>query len=253
MPVIDAVRLAFACFSRIPVRRARWEGAGMRYLLAALPLVGLVVAGLCAVVFLGACELGLAPFARGVAVSCVPVALCGGLHLDGLADVCDALASHASPEVRQKIMKDPHLGAFAVVGLVGCMLLFVAAASELTGAHLPAFCASFVVSRCLVATATLVWPPRPGQGMAAGLREQADAPLVRTVLALELTCVLVALLLCDGTAALAGLVAAGVAYLWVRRVCVRELGGMSGDVAGFLLVVSELAMQLAVVCVGKVA
>lgn len=252
MALVDAVALAFACFSRIPMRRARWEGAGMRYLLAALPVVGLLLAALSALAFLGADALGLGPFARGVAVSCVPVVVCGGLHLDGLCDVCDALSSHAGPEVRQRIMKDPHVGAFAVVGLVGCMLLFVAAATELTCLHLASFCASYVVSRCLVAYATITWPARPGQGMAASLKEAADVRVVRLLAVLELVCVLAALCLVDVWCACAAVAAAGVCFCWVWRLCSRELGGMSGDVAGFLLVTVELSVQVAVVCVGKV-
>ncbi len=44
--------------------------------------------------------------------------LTGGLHLDGLADTCDGLASGKSPEERLKIMKDHRAGTFGVVGLI---------------------------------------------------------------------------------------------------------------------------------------
>ena len=42
----------------------------------------------------------------------------GGLHLDGLADTCDGMASGKSPEERMKIMKDHRVGTFGVVGLI---------------------------------------------------------------------------------------------------------------------------------------
>ncbi len=44
--------------------------------------------------------------------------LTGALHLDGLADTCDGLASGKSPEERMKIMKDHRVGTFGVVGLI---------------------------------------------------------------------------------------------------------------------------------------
>lgn len=44
--------------------------------------------------------------------------LTGGLHLDGLADTCDGLASGKSPEEKMKIMKDHRVGTFGVVGLI---------------------------------------------------------------------------------------------------------------------------------------
>jgi adenosylcobinamide-GDP ribazoletransferase len=40
----------------------------------------------------------------------------GGLHLDGLADVADALAgAHRSPERFLQILRDPHIGAFGAM------------------------------------------------------------------------------------------------------------------------------------------
>lgn len=43
----------------------------------------------------------------------------GGLHLDGLADVSDALgAAHRDPERLLAVMKDPHLGSFGVLSLL---------------------------------------------------------------------------------------------------------------------------------------
>lgn len=45
----------------------------------------------------------------------------GALHLDGLADTCDGLVSGKTAEERLGIMKDHHLGTFAVVSLIGIL------------------------------------------------------------------------------------------------------------------------------------
>jgi adenosylcobinamide-GDP ribazoletransferase len=50
-----------------------------------------------------------------------------GLHLDGLADAADALGGGYTIERRLAIMKDPHVGAFGVITLIGAILLKVAA------------------------------------------------------------------------------------------------------------------------------
>lgn len=51
-----------------------------------------------------------------------------GLHLDGLGDVCDAVAAHTEPEKFWQIIKDSRSGAFGVIGLSmaigGQLLLF---------------------------------------------------------------------------------------------------------------------------------
>ena len=46
-----------------------------------------------------------------------------GLHLDGLMDVCDGLFGGYTPERRLEIMRDSHVGAFAVLGTVSLLLL----------------------------------------------------------------------------------------------------------------------------------
>lgn len=50
-------------------------------------------------------------------------AVTGGLHLDGLADVCDGLAARGSRERFLAVMKDSHVGAVGAVGLVLGLLL----------------------------------------------------------------------------------------------------------------------------------
>ena len=47
----------------------------------------------------------------------IPVWVTGGIHLDGYADTCDALASYGDTAKKLAILKDPHCGAFAVIRL----------------------------------------------------------------------------------------------------------------------------------------
>jgi adenosylcobinamide-GDP ribazoletransferase len=46
-----------------------------------------------------------------------------GLHLDGLMDVCDGLFGGYTTERRLEIMRDSHVGAFAVVGVTSLLIL----------------------------------------------------------------------------------------------------------------------------------
>ena len=63
------------------------------------------------------------------------LALTGALHADGLMDTCDAVFGHATPERRLEIMRDPHTGAFGVVGLVCVVVLKMAALDALPVAN----------------------------------------------------------------------------------------------------------------------
>ncbi len=54
-------------------------------------------------------------------------ALTRALHLDGFMDCCDALLGGFDRERRLEILRDSHVGAFAVVGVVSLLLIKVAA------------------------------------------------------------------------------------------------------------------------------
>ena len=125
-----AVVMAFSTFSRIPMPQICWEKANMRYLMCAFVLVGAVV-GAAQVAWLAlAGALELSNLLQGVGYVLVAVGVTGGIHLDGLADVADALSSHAEPARKVEIMKDPHAGAFALIALVCYLMAQVALAGE---------------------------------------------------------------------------------------------------------------------------
>jgi len=81
------------------------------------PVVGAIVGAIVAAsVFAGA---AVNPWVGALAGLAAWVWVTGGLHLDGLSDVADALgAAHRSPERFLEVLKDPHVGAFGVIALV---------------------------------------------------------------------------------------------------------------------------------------
>ena len=64
------------------------------------------------------------------------VALTRALHLDGFMDSCDALLGGFDRERRLAILRDPHVGAFAVIGVVCLLLIKVLTIAELPPAIL---------------------------------------------------------------------------------------------------------------------
>lgn len=103
-------------------RSARW-----------FPLVGVVVGGLvAAALWLGA---HLSPWVGGVLALITWVRVTGGLHLDGLGDVADALgAAHRSPERFLEVLRDPHIGAFGVIAIVLQMMTKLVLLAAIAGA-----------------------------------------------------------------------------------------------------------------------
>lgn len=242
MIVLETVAVAFAMFSAIPMPQFAWNARNMKYSLCAFPLVGAVIA-----LALWSWELFCARFLlpailRGAELCLLPVLITGGIHLDGYADTCDALASHSGIEKRQEILKDPHLGAFAAIRLCVYFLADFALWTSTENLRLPVLLGLFCLSRALSGLALTLFPLRPGSGLARSFAEASDRKRVRTVL--TVSAVLLALLLISQRAGETVLVA-GLVFLYYRRMCVKDFGGLSGDLAGWFLQTAELWMLLA--------
>ena len=128
--LFETIAVAFAMFSALPVPQPEWNRRNMRYALCAFPLIGVVIGGLWWGWSALCGALHLPDLLRAAGLCLLPAAVTGGIHLDGYADTCDALASHGSPEKRQEILKDPRCGAFAII----CLCLYFIGDLALCGA-----------------------------------------------------------------------------------------------------------------------
>ena len=244
MIVLETVAVAFSMFSAIPMPQFAWNARNMRYSLCAFPLVGVVIA-----LGLWGWELLCARFAlpvilRGAGFCLLPVLITGGIHLDGYADTCDALSSHSGIEKRQEILKDPHIGALAAIRLCAYFLADFALWTSTKTLRLPVLLGLFCLSRALSGLALTLFPLRPGSGLARSFAAAADQKRVRALLtAISVLLALVLFLSGAGETVLA----AALVFLSYRRMCVKDFGGLSGDLAGWFLQTAELWMLLALV------
>ena len=111
--------LALQFLTRLPIPVAcPWTPATRRWAIRAYPLVGLMVGALlaCVALLLGQWQTP-SPIAALVLLS-LWVAISGGLHLDGVMDLADALGSNQPLERRWEIMKDPQIGSFGMLALL---------------------------------------------------------------------------------------------------------------------------------------
>ncbi len=131
MRYLKACIIAFATYSRLPMPRVAWERRNLELAPAFLPLVGAVIAGGEFLLFWGGGLLGLPAVVLALLAAALPILVTGGIHLDGFLDTKDALHSYKSREEKLEILKDSHVGAFAVIRLALYLLVFIAAAVEL--------------------------------------------------------------------------------------------------------------------------
>lgn len=243
---LETIAVAFSMFSAIPMPQFLWNERNMRYALCAFPLIGVVIGGLSMAAWSICGLLDLTSILRGAILTLIPVLVTGGIHLDGYSDTCDALASHASPERRQEILRDPHVGAFAVIHICGYYVLTLALWVSLRTFPWAAIILGYCMSRTLSGLAVASFPLARNTGLAHTFAEAADKRRVRIILITLDILLCIAMCLCGGSGILMMLAAHVVFayYVWMSR---KEFGGLSGDLAGWFLQMAELWMLLVLV------
>jgi len=211
------------------------------------PLVGLLLGAL--LVPPALLLAGAPPLPAAALLLALWVWLTGALHLDGLADCADAwVGGLGSRERTFAILKDPASGAMAVVALVLLLLLKFSALTTLLAQGgwlalpwLPA------LARAQLLALPLTTPPARREGMGAALQEHLSRRAAWLVLALTWLVALAVLAPAFGLMVLIlPVIAAAVLWTWRRAMC-RRLGGFTGDTAGALVELTEVALLLGVV------
>jgi len=161
-------------------------------------------------------------------------------HLDGLCDMVDGFGGGWTKERKLEIMKDSHVGAFGVIALIITLFIKVAAVALLVErGGLITLVYAPLLSRFLVVVQAVCNPYARKEGGTAG----------RSVVEGRLRHVLVALGWVAGAfffaplvivAAMAGVgVVVTLAIAWNAR---KQVGGVTGDILGATVELSETAM-----------
>lgn len=245
MRIFRWIAVAFSMYSRIPMPSFEWKEDDMSGGLMFLPIVGAVI---------GAASVGVYFLADAYAISAIPlililgllpIAITGGFHIDGYMDTTDALRSYQPMEKKLEILKDPHIGAFAVIGVIKVMLTYGIGLSLLTDYWnlntAISYGLIFVVSRCVCGISSIVLPKAKKDGM---LSEETKARnksgcivlLVQLFLALG---VLLGIEPVKGLLIVAGLIVVTLYYVQITK---KQFGGVTGDTAGYFVTVSENIM-----------
>ena len=157
--IAKACNVAFSMYSKIPMPRFEWASEDMRYHLFFFPWIGAVI---------GLLEWGWYCMREAFSIGSVlyltmaialPILVTGGFHLDGFMDTKDAQSSYQAQDKKLVILKDPHIGAFAVIHLVLYLLLafgFLSVIEQKTA--IASLCFSFFMSRCLSGWSVLHFP-----------------------------------------------------------------------------------------------
>lgn len=244
MNLPGSMMIAFSMYSRIPVPQVQWTKERMKYAMCFFPLIGAVIGLMEYGAILLFRTMGF-PFLTQILPVVIPVAVTGGIHMDGLLDVIDAKSSHGETEKKLEILKDPHTGAFAIIGCGIYFLLYLAFFMEMRPVMIPAFCITFVITRALSGLSVVTFPMAKKSGLAAAFSDGAHKRVVGTVMVLYIIISLIAIWLFTGAFAVSGVIAISfVVFLYYYHMSKREFGGITGDLAGYFLQILELVLVM---------
>ena len=220
-------------FCALPFPWHGWEEKARDRMLLCLPLIGLEIGFLWWGIgwLCGFCH--IPQVIRAMVLTGAPYLLTGFMHLDGFMDVTDAVRSYRSLEQRREILKDSHVGSFAVIGIVLVILgQFSACFSLEPGMDARALILIPVVSRCCSVLAIQLLKPM-STSQYAQRQPHVAAPLLMLLPTLALGFWM-------GSKVGLPLLGCILGYSLALYRGYRSLQGMNGDISGYCLTLGEL-------------
>ena len=276
MKYFTGLMMAWGNFCSLPCPAKRWDNNYTSLMLGFLPLIGLVIGIIWSAVYFGLVYLGFPFFVVAFLITFLPFALCGFMHMDGFMDCYDAIMSRRPLEERQRILKDSNTGGFAVVSMIFLILGYFCFLSTAvtTGVDFANMVMIVVLSRAVSGLHVLICKPM-GQSQYAQMQEETEALInsevseaveisetVETAEPLKSTkkqgiillCVLLAIISALAFWSSSYLIATALVSAFTALGCLiaiqyakKNLGGMSGDIAGFGIIWGELMGVFALV------
>lgn len=242
---------AFLMYSRIPVPKVKWCKENRRYALCFFPCIGMVI-GLLYLGFVKIClYYGIPSLFQAVGSLLIPFIVTGGIHMDGYLDVCDAKACMGDKEKRFEVMKDSHIGAFAVIHFVFLTLIGLASFAEVKETKVAAMIGiCYFLSRSYSALFAVTLKNAKGEG---SLMTFTSASHKRITIITQIVWIIL------GNACLVWLNPWVGSLLFLAQLLIslyyycfsrKWFGGITGDLAGYFVTVFETALPFLVVAIG---
>ena len=232
---LHAFAMCQSMFCSIPAPQI-WDEKAKDKMLLFLPIVGLEIGVIWALLAWACYFLNLPALVTGLILCAYPFLITGFIHLDGYMDVTDAVKSWRDLERRREILKDSHVGSFAVIGIVLLMLAqFAFFASAPAGTNFLILIFVPAVSRCCSSLAVTGLKPMSTSQYADRSKPKSHMAVLAVMLCIFLAA---GFLLCGKYGfALVGCLAG---YGLALRRAYKSLEGMNGDISGYALTIGEL-------------
>lgn len=241
--------VACSMYSKIPMPKTDWKEEYMRYTMCFFPLIG---------VFIGLMIYGgywvmdgqsTGLLLKTIFMIVLPLLITGGIHFDGFLDTVDAKSSYKSKEEKLEILKDPHTGAFAIIGASIYFLLSLGIYSEITIKEMGVLCVGYTMSRALSGLGVATFPMAKNTGLLSIFSKGSDKKVVTVVMMIYIISCSMIMCLFDPVYGFASIIVSFLVFFYYYHMSIKIFGGITGDLAGYFLQVCELSIAVALVLV----
>lgn len=235
------IALSLVFFTRLPLPVFDFGDRKLADAIWAAPIAGVVVAVIGAGVFTLAMSLGVDPGPAAALALAAMIVSTGSLHEDGFSDVADGFGGGRTPERKLEIMHDSRIGAYGACALGLSILIRWSALAEFSSgwSALLALIAAQAASRGLLG-AFLHWlPPANAESLSARVGTVSQGTAQAGVILGAVTLLTLGL-----GGAIAAAILLALIFHGLRKLCLNQIGGHTGDAAGALQQLGEIAVLL---------
>lgn len=238
--MIKSFFMALSMFTIIPVPYNVWDDKYVRHLMKFYPIIGLIIGFITYFTYKLTLILNLSIMLKSAIVMIIPFVITGMLHLDGYMDVCDAILSRREKQEKIRILKDPNTGAFAVISLAILFILNFSSLYTIIEKDLNAitFIIIPVISRALMAIMLLKKESMKESFLGSYFKKDTGRLDILILISYLILSFLGLFYFTYYKGILVFIIMILSGLISVNKSS-KELGGMSGDSAGYGLIISE--------------
>lgn len=251
--IINGFIIAFATYSKIPMPKVEWNKKNMKYAPCFFPVIGLVIGALLYGWSFVCGEYGFGQVCFALVGAVIPIIVTGGIHLDGFMETADALHSYEKKEKKPEMLRDPHVGAFAVISAICFFFLYAAGLTLIWKKNqLLLLGISYMISRTLSGMSIVWFPAAEKEGTLLSLSSMAHKKAVKVVLVTLLAMSFISAVMIQPLIGAVMALAAMWVWTYYYYMSLKQFGGITGDLAGYFLCLCELSSVLVIGFIGRV-
>ncbi len=242
MNLLRGIPVALSIYTKIPVNIKNWKDGDMRRGFAFFPFIGVIVGAVFFWLWYAMAYFYLPSIFISGMLFFISFVVTGALHYDGFMDTEDAIASYADKDKKLEILKDPHAGAFAIAAMVrhavfyvSLLYLYVEKAGILQMVFISA---GFVLSRAVCGLSSVMLKKAREEGMLYEETKSGKGGLYASFI-FWIIASLIVMGFMDIRKTAAAVIIMVLFIIFYRHMTYKNFGGVTGDTAGYFVMVSE--------------